>query len=719
MNVQPLDRNNVSYFLFFQKENLTLEIDKPIGLEKAEIEIKQNSDGFGRYITFADGVELSFSPRFNHQFSKLCQNYKTHKWQNEIYFLIKISNSDFYKGRMKLDSAETDYNYYFKTKIDVNGTKEIIESKKSESINLISDKSIDEKTITPIVLDDLLTKLKKYYSNTIAQTKGENFPVSVNAGDDDGSANFVYIYPFNKGITSNDNLVIVDDYVSVNLLGASLYLELFSYYKNDFNASSNLVIELKDIDIKITNYKSGNEEFAIFRTTTEYNSDGTVVPSTETTVTLATYRTNHLVVDNLIDNFTLKPYQRIGYCIVFGSTGNKPDTTVNFNKIAKINFNAINVFDDTITKSARLIDIGKQTLKSITNDSVSVIAPRFTELGGNFYDIFATSGLLLRQFMDQPFYATWDGFLKYIKTSFNCDAQIKENEVFIGHEIDFYQNIEVGRFPFNPNDNSFKVKPNSRLVKSSFSLGYDKYEDDKNSSNTIDSIHVKSEWYLANSQPLESPKEENTISYVADQYKIENIRRESFSKDSTKTVPNDKDIYVIDTITKDGVLQNRSNEGFETENIFSPETSYNLRLSVKRLIIDYFSEFLSNVSRFTNDVISWKNTSYLNNQAAKTKPLLPSSVITKNIELVESDNITPEQLPEPTLSGDTYEFDLSYRIKFDEALELMNKIVDEKGYVTFYDEKNPSTEIKIYISELKYSWENEKLYNIKGEQKYE
>ena len=167
------------------------------------------------------------------------------------------------------------------------------------------------------------------------------------------------------------------------------------------------------------------------------------------------------------------------------------------------------------------------------------------------------------------------------------------------------------------------------------------------------------------------------------------------------------------------MLQNRSNEGFETENIFSPSTCYNLRLSVKRLIIDYFSEFLSNVSRFTNDVISWKNTSYLNNQAAKTKPSLPLSVITKNIELVESDNIIPNQLPEPTLSGDVYEFDLSYRIKFDEALELMNKIVDEKGYVTFYDEKNPSTEIKIYISELKYSWENEKLYNIKGEQKYE
>ncbi len=88
MNVQPLDRNNITYFLFFEKENLTIEIEKPIGLEKAEIEIKQNSGGFGRYITFADGVELTFSPRLDHQFSKLCQNYKIHKWQNGIYFLI-------------------------------------------------------------------------------------------------------------------------------------------------------------------------------------------------------------------------------------------------------------------------------------------------------------------------------------------------------------------------------------------------------------------------------------------------------------------------------------------------------------------------------------------------------------------------------------------------------------------------------------------------------
>lgn len=713
MNVQPLDRNNITYFLFFEKENLTIEIEKPIGLEKSEIEIKQNSDGFGRYITFADGVELTFSPRLNHQFSKLCQNYKLYKWQNRIDFLIKIDNILFYRGRMKLDSAETDYNYFFKTKIDVNSTKEIIEAKKSETINLLSNKSIDNTDISEISVQDILTKYKEILVDNLITSTVQSLPTTLNAPSNNYS--YIFLNLFNKSGNIDNKITVLDELVQ-GQYNFSNWENVFSFVKNG-DAISKYTIKISNINIS-TNI-NGGVKIGLLRFKGFANSSGYYDVSTWNPILLES--NNNLIISNYEENVILQPNEVLGYGIfIYNTTPNlQLNGTITVNEIPFIHFFDLAIYENSITKCARLIDIGKQTLKSITNDSVSVIAPRFTEIGGNFYDIFGTSGLFLRQFLDQPFYASLDGFLKYIKSSFNCDAQIKENEVFIGHETDFYQDVEIARFPFNPNDNSFKINPNKRLVKSNFTLGYDKYEDDKNSSNTIDSIHVKSEWYLANSQPLDSAKEENTISYVADQYKIENIRRESFSKDSTKTVPNDKDIYVIDTITKGGVLQNRSNEGFETENIFSPETCYNLRLSVKRLIIDYFSEFLSNVSRFTNDVISWKNTSYLNNQTAKTKPTLPLSVITKDIELVESDNIIPNQLPEPTLSGDVYEFDLSYRIKFNEALELMNKIVDEKGYVTFYDEKNPSTEIKIYISELKYSWENEKLYNIKGEQKYE
>ena len=48
---------------------------------------------------------------------------------------------------------------------------------------------------------------------------------------------------------------------------------------------------------------------------------------------------------------------------------------------------------------------------------------------------------------------------------------------------------------------------------------------------------------------------------------------------------------------------------------------------------------------------------------------------------------------------------------------MANKILDEKGYVNFYDEKG--TEIKLFITGLRYSWENEKLYSIKGQRKWE
>lgn len=716
MNVQPIERNTVTYFLFFENENLTVQIDKPIGLEKAVFEIKQNQNGYGRYLTFADSVDLTFSPRkieHGFQFEKLCSIYKMEKWQTKIFLILKIDGAEIYRGRFKMNTAETDFSYYFRCKIDVNNHREVIEAKKSESVNLLSEKSIDDKLITPILMVDLLTKFKEFFIDSRVEFSQDNYPYFLDCGS--GGSNFgniiLYVNLFNENINTGDEVMVVENVKTDTVL--QFDPTFFTRFKAKADGTK-IRINIRDIDFTAAYDFNGPIPKHLYFFKVHYNGDGT-----RTTTYEFIKSTNDISADfvfaSIEKNIILNKDEEYGIGFRMHVSGVETNGGITFRKKPTVQFFSISVYEDTITKASRLIDIGKQTLKSITNDSVNVVAPRFTEPGGNFYDIFGTSGLFLRQYNDQPFYATWKGFVDYIRNSFNCDYQINGSEVYIGHESDFYKNIEIGRLLFSPNKDSFSVKPNDRLVKSNFTFGYDKYEDDKASSNTIDSIHVKSEWYLANSEPLEDAKVDCTINYVGDAYMIENTRRESLDKDSTKTIPNDKDIYVIDTITNDGVLMNRTNEGFQIENLYSPETAYNVRLSVKRMIIDYFSETLSNISQFTKDVISWKNTSYLNNQIAKSTA--DSTVVTTQQEIIESDDITPEMLPEPTLNGDEYRTDMAYRMKLDKFWELALKVINEKGFVTLYDENN--TEVKLFISSLKYSWEDEKIYNIIGERRYE
>jgi len=374
-----------------------------------------------------------------------------------------------------------------------------------------------------------------------------------------------------------------------------------------------------------------------------------------------------------------------------------------------------NIFEDSITKATKFIDVGEQIIKSNTNNLIpNLDAPRFKSLFSerniNLFDLYATSGLYIRGFDNQKYIAKWKDWLETLRNAFNFDYQLYNDTIFIGHYIDFYQDIEIASFEFQVDTDSYEISTNEKIKKSNVRLEYEKYEDDE--TNTLDSIHTESNNVVINNL-LENSELDLTIPYIADAYKIEYTRRESFTKDVSKSTPNDNDLYMIDTFDNNGILTNRANEGFDVSNLYSPNTSYNLKLSQKRILIDYFTERLAEISQYSYNTPKLKNVFYKNNSSATIEPTTYNYC--RHIKTIEGDNIRQSDLLTPIITGKVYSFNLAKRMKFNKYMKLIDDIMNIKGYITINGHENT---IKLFVQELKYDWTNE-LLTIKGEEKHE
>ena len=125
-------------------------------------------------------------------------------------------------------------------------------------------------------------------------------------------------------------------------------------------------------------------------------------------------------------------------------------------------------------------------------------------------------------------------------------------------------------------------------------LGFNKWADEQ--VNNLDEFATKHQY----STGLKSVKKKfSAISpYIASAYLIEFIRREQYADLPTKDNENDEENFFISMRRFMGSFVPEKDEMLDSSsNVFSPETSYNLRYSVKRSLIRYI-EFLRGFLRY-------------------------------------------------------------------------------------------------------------------------
>ena len=133
---------------------------------------------------------------------------------------------------------------------------------------------------------------------------------------------------------------------------------------------------------------------------------------------------------------------------------------------------------------------------------------------------------------------------------------------------------------------SYKEEVAIEQVYNELEMGYEKYQAD--GYNSLDEFNTKMQLLT----PIRKNKKKLSVlsPFITSGYRIEDVRRNQFSETPSSSVENDEDAFLIAVKRENAAdWSTEKNEAFQTvTGIISPATAYNLRISPKRILYNWF-----------------------------------------------------------------------------------------------------------------------------------
>jgi len=536
---------NFTFYLNFKNDTTGLvQITEPVKFDGASFTVEQDKGRYGRDISYGnEEVSLEFyDGTFDNGLTmglfQLLDYYKTYGFESEVEFILKKNGVTFTVGLLDFQMAKTDLLTYFECKVIQENNRAIINRRKDINVDVFSDKDLDLNTITPLITENILLKAKPVLQVSEWKSIGsETFPIdSIDPTEIWGLFNFAQTN-VSYGIENSLGWLSNKIYTS-NILDAEKFGII--YAQNRLN------------EIKVTatidmTYVVTQGVFPDFGFMALYLCWGdTFDPSNTSTTRHLLYNdtwgasVEKTVVLNDTFEYTINEVNQGGKVWLFWAGIGYVDCNIdvthrNFN----IKVNAVSTSIDSIIKGVRYVDLFKQNIKSISG--LNIDAPKF-DVSGEFYDQFAFNGKLIRQYTDKPFYVNFKDLTEGLQ-EVNADYQINQNDVFIGQYDDFYNNVDLGGYLQAP-DTEFNTQFNDRYTINAFNYSYKNYEQNRDESNTIDSIHTDSQFLMPNKLVENNKKVE--VNHIRDPFSIESARRQGINTKESTSLDNDDKLFLID-----------------------------------------------------------------------------------------------------------------------------------------------------------------------------
>jgi hypothetical protein len=161
----------------------------------------------------------------------------------------------------------------------------------------------------------------------------------------------------------------------------------------------------------------------------------------------------------------------------------------------------------------------------------------------------------------------------------------------------------------------FYTEVAKELLYNEYEFGYEKYKSE--GANTLDEFNTKQEGLFPNK--TNKLKLTQKSSLIASGYSLEDSRRQQFADTPTNSFENDDEGFII-SVRRDGVKYvPEKDEAFtQVSGVISPQTAYNLRLSPKRMLLNW-AIWLRNVFHYKLSTDLIKPTQHVQNGALVTQ----------------------------------------------------------------------------------------------------
>ena len=554
------------FFLDFDVYPNTLEVTEVVGFDGQSFKCEKKEGEFGLNVSYgSEEISLRFYDGYFEEsdtetilpdgttviyntmgYEWLCKLDDDFGYDANVKFRIQRNGTDFTQGNLDFETRVRN-NKYIEFKVVQESARAEVMRLIETKVDVFSDRDLNGGEIEPLEPVSMLLKGKSEAQNS-AFRRGI---VSDNNVLLDGQCGFsipIVNEPTEFGI-QNTFVPFVDE--------NGAYFYNYPTTSDIINANDAVKIlraveDLGNIKVKINKltvrlYAVGGVQFQNCRVILAYGSNtpgaATVIEIVSDTDSIDIFEQDYeYTIPSL---FSSQPLRIVAE--VF--TTNPPGTGTT-NVFYKVDCESVEILVsstplDSVIYGAYWYDFIQQNLKAINNGNL--IAPKF-DVGGKWHDNLVFNDLLIRQFTDKPFYTTLKERFRGL-SELCCGYQILRNgDVFIGHYKDFYPNNEIGVFLTAPDDGFEYMPYNNYYTIVGFNYKYNRYQQDRDAKQTLDSVHTEREYKRGVSPKVEGIKTVE-VNHSRDPYDF--VQAQAFANDTDNkntSLSSDNDVSIIDVI---------------------------------------------------------------------------------------------------------------------------------------------------------------------------
>lgn len=329
--------------------------------------------------------------------------------------------------------------------------------------------------------------------------------------------------------------------------------------------------------------------------------------------------------------------------------------TLDLDSTSKINIKEYTTSEPSTAKAIKLLDCWKQVSKAVVDEEDSFSSDFFSIDCGKYFAI--TNGKLIRKMktkdgLDFPVVMSFQDLYDACNAIWNIGLRIEtdslgKKRIRVEPKEFFYTSNSTIQLD---NVNNLQTIPATDLIFNEFEVGYEKSTLNVSGVNGFDEFNSKHNYSL----PLEKAKKKllAICKFITSGYLIEQTRRIQYSSNPNTDFETDDNNFIIATnptevasdkytappvsmIYAPGTVSERDENFTSVNNLISPETSYNLRLSPVRMAINWYTYLKASLSKKINPVIKFISGT-LNYQEGDTLNDgcdLASGAVTQNMDL--------------------------------------------------------------------------------------